>query len=101
MDRIPRGPGSGKILKLTPCAPSRAGCTVSPQHFDGGKQVEADYLVSQHQAVKMLMTTGLSRTAAYKRLDKLPSDILVGSRVWSRINVETLIAKLTRDEVAS
>jgi hypothetical protein len=54
-------------------------------------------LISQRQAVKMLRDVGLSRTAAYQRLNKLPSRILVDSRVWSRIDVELLVEKLTRD----
>lgn len=56
-----------------------------------------EYLVSQRQAVKMLMaTTGLSHTGAYHRLEGIPSRVLVDSRVWSRIDVELLCERLTR-----
>jgi hypothetical protein len=56
-----------------------------------------EYLVSQRQAVKMLRDLGLSRRAAYYRLNTIPSRILVDSRVYSRIDVELLIERLTRD----
>jgi hypothetical protein len=59
--------------------------------------MDDEYLVSQRQAVKMLRDVGLSRTAAYQRLNKLPSRTLVDSRVWSRIDVELLVEKITRD----
>lgn len=56
-----------------------------------------EYLVSQRQAVEMLMAAGLSRRAAYYRLDGLPSRVLVDARVWTRIDVELLREMLTRE----
>lgn len=55
-----------------------------------------EYLVSQRQAVKILMAAGLSRRAAYYRLETLPSRILVDSRVWERIDIALLCERLTR-----
>jgi hypothetical protein len=58
-----------------------------------------EYLVSQRQAVKMLVATGLSRTAAYQRLERdRIGRILVDAKVYSRIDVELLVEKLTRDD---
>jgi hypothetical protein len=53
-----------------------------------------NYLVSQRQAAQMLRDCGLSRRAAYYRLDTLPSRILVESKVYSRIDVELLCEQL-------
>jgi hypothetical protein len=53
-----------------------------------------NYLVSQRQAAQMLRDCGLSRRAAYYRLDTLPSRTLVESKVYSRIDVELLCEQL-------
>ena len=52
------------------------------------------YLVSQRQAAEMLQACGLSRRAAYYRLDHIPYRILVDAKVYSRIDVELLCAQI-------
>jgi len=59
-----------------------------------------DYLVSQRQAVGMLRRCGLSRTAAYNRLAKIPSRVLVDSKVFSRVDVELLCEKVAQGLVS-
>jgi len=54
------------------------------------------YLVSQRQAVEMLRKAGLSRRAAYYRLNALPSRILVDAKVFSRVDVELACEEITR-----
>ena len=53
-----------------------------------------EYLVSQRQAVKMLQDCGLSRRAAYYRLQHVPSSTLVDTRVFSRVDVEVLCERI-------
>ena len=57
-----------------------------------------EYLISQREAVSMLEARGLSRTSAYNYLKRyLPIRVLVGSKVYSRVDVEILCAKVTED----
>jgi hypothetical protein len=55
-------------------------------------------LISQTEAVKMLMDAGKTRTNAYNTLSRhLPTRTLVGHKVYSRIDVELLIAKMQQE----
>ena len=61
--------------------------------------MQESYLVSQRRAVEMLMTCGLSRRAAYYRLEALPYRTVFDTNVYSRIDVE-LICEQLRGELA-
>jgi hypothetical protein len=55
-------------------------------------------LISQREAVSMLMECGLARGAAYMRLRRHVREMkLLGNNVYAREDVEILCAKLTED----
>ena len=57
-----------------------------------------EYLISQREAVSMLMECGLLRTAAYNHLRRHGlGRMLVGHTVYSRVDVELLCAKVTEN----
>lgn len=56
--------------------------------------MQEGYLVSQSAAAKMLMACGLSRRAAYYRLEALPSRVVFDVNVYSRIDVELICEEL-------
>lgn len=55
-----------------------------------------EYLVSQRQAVKMLMDVGLSRRSAYYRLTTIPSRTVFDTLVFSRVDVDLLREKVAK-----
>ena len=58
-----------------------------------------EYLVSQRQAVKMLMGADptMKRTAAYRRLDAVPSITLLDAKAYRGVDVALLCAKVTEN----
>jgi hypothetical protein len=54
-----------------------------------------EYLVSQREAVRMLRETGLSRRAAYGRLERVPFRTILDAKAYSRIDVEILCDRIT------
>ena len=55
-------------------------------------------LVSQRRAVDMLRECGLSRSTAYYRLGKLDSREFLDQKVYSRVDVDVLCARLKLDK---
>ena len=53
-----------------------------------------DGLVSQRQAATMLRECGLSRRAAYYRLGTLESREFLDTKVYSRVDVDLLCARI-------